>query len=82
MTIRIWNPKNKSMIQNPQLHALSAHTGGIKCFMSMQHFLLSASADKSLIVWKGTKVVVKKTFDSEIRLMVECSESQQFAVYE
>jgi hypothetical protein len=35
MTIRIWNPKNKSLIQDPQLHALSAHTGAIKCFMSM-----------------------------------------------
>jgi WD40 repeat protein len=35
MTIRIWNPRKDSLIQDPKLHALSAHTGSVNFFLSV-----------------------------------------------
>lgn len=81
MTIRIWNPLNDSLVHDPKLHALSGHTGAITCFLSLDHYLISASTDKSIIVWKGTKIYTKKEFPSEVRKMIECSENQHLAIY-
>lgn len=64
MTIRVWNPLGGSLVQDPKLHAMSGHTGAITCFLSLGYHLISASTDKSIIVWNGAKIFAKKDFPS------------------
>lgn len=73
MTIRVWNPKNSTLVQDPKLHALSAHTGSVNFFLSVEEYLMSASSDKSVIVWRGTNIHAKKTFPSEVTLIADCA---------
>lgn len=73
MTIRIWNPKNGTLVQDPKLHALSAHTGSVNFLVSLDEFLMSASSDRSVVVWRGTNIHAKKTFPSEVTLIADCA---------
>jgi WD40 repeat protein len=73
MTIRIWNPRNGTLVQDPKLHALSAHTGAVNFFLSVEEYLMSASSDKTVIVWRGTNIHTKKTFPSEVVMIADCA---------
>lgn len=73
MTIRVWNPNKDTLIQDPSLHALSAHTGSVNLLQSVEEFLLSSSSDRSVIVWKSTQIHAKKSFESEVIMITECA---------